>query len=105
MQKKVEEKRKEMDKKTDTIPPTLPVGGGGAEQKASVSCCESRQSSAAVTPRNVRYSATYATMTHVGHNKPHTATYAVWCLIVSHLKCRSCHEFKEKQSLVYQIVD
>ena len=55
-----------MDKKTDTIPPTLPVGGGGAEQKASVSCCESRQSSAAVTPRNVRYSATYATMTHVG---------------------------------------
>ena len=103
MQKKVEEKRKEMDKKTDTIPPTLPVGG--AEQKASVSCCESRQSSAAVTPRNVRYSATYATMTHVGHNKPHTATYAVWCLIVSHLKCRSCHEFKEKQSLVYQIVD
>ena len=80
MQKKVEEKRKEMDKKTDTIPPTLPVGGGGAEQKASVSCCESRQSSAAVTPRNVRYSATYATMTHVGHNKPHTATYAVWCV-------------------------
>ena len=64
MQKKVEEKRKEMDKKTDTVPPTLP--GSGAEQKASVSCCESRQSSAAVTPRNVRYTATYATMTHVG---------------------------------------
>ena len=64
MQKKVEEKRKEMDKKTDTVPPTLP--GGGADQKASVSCCESRQSSATVTPRNIRYSTTYATVTHVG---------------------------------------
>ena len=64
MQKKVEEKRKEMDKKTDTVPTSLP--GGGAEQKPPVSCSESRQSSATVTPRNVRYTATYATMTNVG---------------------------------------
>ena len=60
MQKKVEEKKKEMERKTDSVG----LVGGGAEQKAGVSC-ESVESSAAATPRNVRYTATYA-VTHVG---------------------------------------
>ena len=56
----MEEKKKEMERKTDSVG----LVGGGAEQKAGVSC-ESVQSSAAATPRNVRYTATYA-VTHVG---------------------------------------
>ena len=59
MQKKVEEKRKELENKTDGAG-SGGAGGGVSDHKQSVS---SRQSSATNTPRNIRY--TYYT-TNVG---------------------------------------
>ena len=54
MQKKVEEKRKEMDKKPESGGGGG-VAGGGAENKTVSSEAHSRQSSAYNTPRNARY--------------------------------------------------
>ena len=53
MQKKVEEKRKEMDKKPESGGGG--VAGGGADNKTVSSEAHSRQSSAYNTPRNARY--------------------------------------------------
>ena len=60
MQKKVEERRKELENKTEGAGGGSGVTGGVTEHKPPVS---SRQSSATNTPRNIRY--TYYT-TNVG---------------------------------------